>query len=608
MNTLLTLLLAAAVNPSAPTTPAVAPAPATEAAVAKSANFTWYPAEDWQDTPDPVASPRARKGGIIRFNGSCPPKSMNGYVDNNTYTIMTFGLMYETLISTDSETLDFTPSLARRWAISEDGNEFKFVINPDAKWSDGEPVTAADVKYTFDIVMAPASDSGSYKTILGVFDSPEIIDQRTIVFRKKPGSDKDWRDLIHCGTFPILPKHAFEKQDFNKLDLVGAPVSGPYQLTRVMEQVESEFSRVKTWWRRDMPSCKYICNFDRLLMRYYVDNENAFEALKKRTIDVYPVYTARIMAAETNGEKFENNWILRRRVQNHKPLGFQGFLMNMRKWPFNDVRVRKAISMMIDRRTMNRTMMYNEYILLNSYFQDLYDEAHPCTNAFYEYDVAKAKELLAEAGFKKDEKGVLRDAEGREFKFTFLSRSQTEDKFLALFDAVLRDCGITMKIARKDFAGWMRDMDSFNYEITWASWGANIFRNPETMWLSSEADRQGSNNTSGFKSEAVDKLIKQEKLMMNMEDRMNAYRQIDALCCEQVPYAFLWNINQVRLLYWNRFGMPDTVLSRYGDEDSVFTYWWYDEDKDQELNEAIANHGFLPAVPERVDFDAALKK
>ena len=92
----------------------------------------WYPAEDWQDTPDPIASPHAKKGGTIRFNGSQPPKSFNAYTDNNTYTRMTFALMYETLLGTDSETLEFVPGLARRWAVSDDGNVFTFVLDERA--------------------------------------------------------------------------------------------------------------------------------------------------------------------------------------------------------------------------------------------------------------------------------------------------------------------------------------------------------------------------------------------------------------------------------------------------------------------------------------------
>ena len=572
------------------------------------AGETWYPAADWQDTPDPVASPLAKKGGTIRFNGSQAPKSLNGYVDNNTYTRMTFSLMYEPLIGSDVDTLDFVPGLARRWSVSDDGEVFTFVIDERAKWSDGVPVDAYDVKWTFDAVTAKASDTGSWKIIFGAFEGPEVTDARTVRFRKKPGSEKNWRDVLYCGTFYVMPRHAFEGKDFNKLDLVGAPVSGPYRVSRIAEQVETKFSRVKSWWRRDFPSCKYVCNFDRIVLRYYIDQENAFEALKKRTIDVYPVYTARIMSAETHGEKFDRNWLVKRRVKNHEPIGYQGFAMNMRRFPFDDLRVRQAMSMLIDRETMNRTMMFDEYFLLNSIVTDLYDAKHPCRNAFYKYDVAAAQKLLAEAGWKKDAETGKLMKDGRPFSFKFLSRNGSEDKFLALFDHALRQCGIEMEIVRKDFAGWMRDMDGFNYDMTWASWAATIFRNPETSWLSSEAGRLGSNNVVGFRNAEVDGLIRAEKSMATMAERNEAYRKMDALICAACPYAFLWQIDETRLIYWNKFGVPDAVLGKHSDEESVLSYWWYDEDRAAELKRAMENHTCLPNVKTRVDFDAVMGK
>ena len=575
-------------------------------AVIALAAAVWYPSPDWKDEPDPVASPHAKKGGTIRFFGAQAPKSLNGYVDNNHYTSMTFALMYESLLSTDVDTLDFVPSLARRWSVSEDGTEFTFVLDERAHWSDDEPVTADDVKWTFDTIMDGKNDTGPWKMSLGGFESPEVLDVRTVRFRKKPGSSPDWRDLLHCGFFYILPKHAFDGLDFNKLDLVGAPVGGAYRISRIAEQVETEFSRVENWWRRELPSSLGVCNFDRLVMRYYVDPENGFEALKKRLIDVYPVYTARIMGGETHGEKFDRNWILKRRVKNHNPVGFQGFAMNMRKPPFDDLRVRKAMAMLVDRETMNRTMMFGEYFLLKSYYTDLYDDEHPCGNPEFKYDVEGAKRLLDEAGWKRNEKGLL-EKDGREFRFTFLSRASSEDKFLSLFNHALQQCGIKMDIARKDFAGWMRDMDGFNFEMTWASWGGSTFRTPEITWLSAEADRKGSNNITGFKSAEVDELIKAEKLMMKMSDRADAYRRIDRLVTEQVPYVLLWNIAETRLLYWNKFGTPDAVLGKFSNEDCIFGYWWYDEDKAGELAEAVSNHECLPSVPLRVDYDEARK-
>ena len=562
---------------------------------------TWYPAADWTERPDPAASPYARRGGTIRLNGAQPPKSFNAYIDNNNYSAMVFDLMYGKLLGMNAATSDLEPSLARKWTVSDDGREFTFVLDGRAKWSDGEPVTAADVKWTFDAVMDPKSATGPWKAMLGFFDSPEILDARTVRFRKKGNSPRDWRDILNCSMFWILPRHAFAGRDFAKINFVNAVVGGAYAISRAEPQVETELKRHGNWWCQDLPQCRGTMNFDRILIRYFTDNENAFEAFKKRKVDVYPVYSARIYAEETKGAAFQHNWILKRNVRNRAPIGFQGFAMNMRRPPFDDVRVRRAMAALLDRETMNRTMMNGAYFLLNSYYADLYDGKHPCRNEMHAYDPAKAARLLAEAGWTKDPADGKLKKNGRPFAFTFLSRGSTEDKFLALFNQALREQGISMTIDRKDFASWMRDMDEFAYDMTWAAWGAGTVKYPELSWSGAEADRKGSNNITGFKSAAVDRLIAVEKGMDDAATRLETYRKIDALVAAEVPYVLLWMTDSTRLLYWNKFGTPRGVLAPAQKEEAVLPYWWYDEDRAVELDRAMKSGAFLPSVPESID-------
>ena len=563
----------------------------------------WHPAADWTERPDPAASVLARRGGTIRLNGSQPPKSFNAYVDNNTYSAMVFDLLYGKLLGMNARTSELEPALARRWAVSDDGREFTFVLDERATWSDGRPVTAEDVRWTFDAVMDPKSATGPWKSMLGFFDSPEVLDARTVRFRKKGESPKDWRDILNCSMFWILPKHAFAGRDFDKINFVNAVVGGAYVISRAEPQVETELRRHGRWWCQDLPRCRGTMNFDRILVRYFTGKENAFEALKKRKIDLYPVYSARIYAQETGGSAFQRNWLLKRRVRNHAPIGFQGFAMNMRRPPFDDLRVRTAMAALLDRETMNRTMMNGAYFLLNSYYTDLYDEKHPCPNEMHAYDPAKAARLLAEAGWTKDPADGKLKKEGRSFAFTFLSRDSTEDKFLALFDQELRAQGITMSIVRKDFASWMRDMDEFAYDMTWAAWGAGTVKYPELAWAGAEADRRGSNNITGFKSAEVDRLIAAEKGMDDAAARLDAYRKIDALVAAEVPYVLLWQTDSTRLIYWNKFGMPDGVLAPAMREEAALPYWWYDADRADELERAMRNGAFLPTVPETVEGD-----
>ena len=559
-----------------------------------------FPKPDWKEGPDPLSSPLAVRGGILRFAAFQPPKSLNAYIDNNSYTRQIFDLMYETLLNVDSVTTEFTPGLANRWAISDDKLSFTFEIDPAARWSDGYPVTAEDVKWTFDQVMAPTNATGSSKVALSVFASPEILGERTVRFRAK---ESHWRNLLAVGMFEIMPKHAFEKQDFNRLDLDRPVVSGPYVLSAVKEQIEIRLSRRWDWWAGDHPSLRHTMNFDTLVFRYYLDNENAFEAFKKGQVDVYAVYAARIWANETIGEKFDKNWIVKRRVRNHRPIGFQGFAMNMRRPPFDDLRVRQALAHLVDRETMNRTMMFNAYFLHRSYFEDLYDADHPCSNAVSRFDVARAKALLREAGYTPNPQTGILEKAGRPLRFQFLTRDGSTEKYLALCNSAFKEVGIEMKIERKDFAAWMRDMDAYNFDMTWASWGEVIFRDPESMWHSREADRPSGNNLTGFKDPRVDALIEKQKNVFSITERNAIDREIDALVTAAVPYVLLWNLDAVRLLYWDAFGMPDTVLSKSGDERSLLGYWWYDADSAAELKAAMATGDMLPHRPVLVDFD-----
>lgn len=559
-----------------------------------------YPRPEWRDAPDPLASPYAEPGGMIRFAAFQPPKSLNAYIDNNTYTRQVFGMMYESLLGVDSLTTEFVPYLAKRWTISDDKLTYTFELDEAAAWSDGRPVTAEDVKWTFDQVMDPRHATGPSKVMLGVFESPQILGPRTVRFRAK---ESHWRNLSALGLFEILPRHAFEGQDFNRLDLDHPVVSGPYVLSAVKEQIEIRLRRRRDWWAGSKPSTRNTMNFDTVVFRYFSSNENAFEAFKKGLVDVYAVYTARIWANETIGEKFDKNWIVKRRVKNHDPIGFQGFAMNMRRPPFDDLRVRKAMAHLVDRETMIRTMMFGAYFLHRSYFEDLYDAAHPCTNEEFPFDIARAKALLREAGYTANPQTGILEKQGRPLAFRFLTRDGGSDKFLALCSAAFREVGISMTIERKDFASWMRDMDAFNFDVTWAAWGGSIFRDPESMWLSSEADRPSGNNITGFKDPQVDALIERQKTMFSITERNAICREIDKRIAAAVPYVLLWNIDATRLLHWDTFGMPDTVLSKYGDERSLLGYWWYDPDSASELRAAMAAGDVLPQRSVLVDFD-----
>lgn len=560
---------------------------------------TAYPPQGWLDRPSPLASPFAQPGGELSMFIGQPPKSFNYYLENSLSAAYVFGLMYETLLGMNPITLEYEPGLAEQWTISSDKLTFTFKIREDARWSDGKPITAHDVKWTFDAIMNPANLTGVHKVSLTRFESPEVVDKQTIKFR---ALEVHWRNLLAVGGFHILPRHAFETLDFNRVNFEFPVVSGPYALTSHKEGASVTMSKRPDWWNQKAPSNKGLVNFDRLVFVFFADRGNAFENFLKQHMDVFPVYTARRWVIETQGERFSKNWIVKQGVRNLYPMGFQGFAMNMRKPPFDDLRVRKAMAHLLNRERMNSTLMYDQYQLLQSYFPDLYSPENPCPNPLTPFDKDKARKLLDDAGWKANPSTGFREKDGRRLLFRFLTRSAETDNFLAIFREDLKDVGVEMVIDKKDWAAWMRDMDSFNYEMTWAAWGSSLYKDPEGMWASAEAERVSGNNLTGFKDSRVDELIEKQKAIFDVDARHEIVREIDRLVFDQYPYALLWNIDYVRLLYWNKFGTPPWVLPKYGTESSAMSYWWEDLDSVADLKDALKNGEPLPPKPASVNF------
>ncbi len=563
-----------------------------------------YPPDAWRDTPSALASPDAVRGGTITAYAGPSPQSFNYYLDNNTFCAQIFSMMYDSLLGTDPVTAEYVPALARKWEISDDKKTFTFWLDEDARWSDGRPVTAQDVAWTFAAIMDPKNLTGVHKVSLEPFAPPEVLDERTVRFTAR---DVHWRHLGAAGGFSILPQHALATQDFNKINFEFPVVSGPYRIGETKSGIFATMERRPDWWGDKKPANTHMANFDKILFRFLEDQENAYEAFKKGLIDVYPVYMARLWMNEAQGEKFDKHWIVKQKIHNHGPIGFQGFAMNLRRPPFDDVRVRQAMALLLDREKMNQTLMYGQYFLHRSYFEDLYSPQHPCTNPATAFDKARARELLQAAGWTANPDTGWLEKDGRRFTFSFLTRDASTDKFLAIYAEDLKDVGIDMTIDHKDWAAWSKDMDEYNYDMTWASWSGTIFKDPEDMWSSREADRAGGNNITGFKDPRVDALIAEQKSNFDIQQRNAIYRQIDALILEQAPYVLLWNMDYVRLLYWNKFGTPPTVLSKFGREDSAFGLWWFDEDSAAELAAAMASGGSLPARPAEVRFDDVFK-
>jgi microcin C transport system substrate-binding protein len=220
-----------------------------------------------------------------------------------------------------------------------------------------------------------------------------------------------------------------------------------------------------------------------------------------------------------------------------------------------------------------------------------------------EFDKKKARALLKEAGWIANPQTGILEKDGRPFVINFLSRSPTEEKFLAIYREDLKDAGIELKNIQKDWAAWAKDMDEFNFEMTVGAWGAGTFKDPKGMWHSKEADRIQGNNITGFKNAQVDELIDGLASIFEIERRHEIIREIDTILFNEAPYILQWGNRYVRLLRWNKFGTPDTVLNKYSGELVTAAFWWIDPDSEADLEAALDSDDKLPDHPFKVIFD-----
>lgn len=528
----------------------------------------------------------------IREYAGPTPKSLNYYLDNNTTSAGVFSLMYESLLTYKPDSLEYAPNIACRWEISDDLLEYTFWLNPNARWSDGRPITAEDVVWTWHAIVDPRNLTGPHKYRLERTEPPEIIeDGKAVRFRAKA---VHWETLGAVGGFEILPKHAFEDCDFNQINFDFPVTSGPYYPAEYQEGRYLIMEKNPQWWQKERKMLEGFYNFDRLKLLFFEDQDNAFDAFKKGEIDVFTVYSAAKWAnLEDKMKAVRKHWIVKKQVLNHRPIGMQGFVMNLRRGKFADRRVRQALALLLDREMMNRTLMFNQYFMHRSYWEDLYDEEHPCTNPENRFDPQAAARLFAEAGWQKDPNTGMLTKNGEVFEFEFLSTSPVQDRYLTVYNEALKAAGVKMTIRNLDWSAWAKAMDEYDFDMTWAAWGAGLFKDPEQLWFSKEGQRPGSSNIAGFANDEVDALIEAQRSILDVEARNDIVRKIDGILTREYPYILLWNTNACRILYWNKFDTTALPCGKYGSEADT-SRWKLDLDRIDDLSSAMAEDEQLP--------------
>ncbi len=551
--------------------------------------------------------PRAKKGGMFRHITTRFPATMRtegqnaNYVENNTVS----GLCYEGLITTHPLTLEFISSLASHWKIADDKMKFWFRVNPDARWSDGREVIADDVIATWDLHMDETILSPSDQLVYGKFERP-VAESKYIV--SVVCKELSWRNLLYFGGMAILPSYYLNQIDgseyLKEYQFKMLPGTGPYEIKEgdIVNQESFILTRRLDHWAKDDPMTKYTANFDKIKFMVVKDNNPLmFEKFKKGESDFYTVSKAREWVEETDFESIQKGWIQKRKIYSEKPAGTSGFAFNMRKWPFDDKRLRMAFTYLYNREKMNEEMYYSEYSMMNSMYSGSVYENPDNEKVFYNPE--KAVKLLKEAGYKtRNEDGWLVNKDGRILRFE-IAIMKGVDYMVTPVQQMMKDYGIDMQIKYIDGnANWKNLMER-NFTIYMQSWGGLVFPNPETSLHSSLADKDNNNNIGGFKNDRVDELLVEYDKTFSQARRVEIIREIDGIYSDIHPAT--WGIarNYQRVLYWDKFGYPEYMVSRFvGDYRSAFSLWWFEPEKEAALEAAMTNNTDLPVGDVDVKF------
>jgi len=551
-----------------------------------------FSGEGWDTNVDfdLLGDPRAVKGGVFREAMPDFPATLR-YVGPNlsVWNAMLSGLVYESLLSNDPITLAYIPALATHWQIGGDKKTFRFRLDPNARFNDGKPVTAADVVATWKFMTDPTIQDPFRNTEYGKFEPP--VAESPYIVRVK-AKEVTWLSLLIFSGMPVYPAHVLKGltgasylKEWNDRMLPG---SGPYMVTAadVDKGKTIKIRRRKDYWaekyRRNIGSG----NFDEIREIVVRDRNLEFEMLKKGDLDYYRVNRAQMWVEELNFDKIQRGLIQKRKVWNHKPESIQGIAFNMRRPPYNDVRVRQALRLLFNRQLMIQKLAFGEYVPMDSVFPgSIY--ANP-KNAALTFDPQTAVSLLAEAGWKERNKQGLLTKGGSPLVLELLYYDKASEKYFTVWQEDLRKVGITLNLryVTPETAFKMLDDQTFDM-FSVAYGGGGPFPLPSQFYDSKMADSKGSNNTTGFKHPRVDAILKAYETEFDLTKRVALLQELDGLVMAEHPYLLEWMAPFERFAYWNKFGQPKGLISRIGDYRDPVALWWIDPEKTRQLEAAL---------------------
>jgi microcin C transport system substrate-binding protein len=561
-------------------------------------------------------NPDAPKGGTLVLAN---PSRLTSFDKFNPFTLRGntapgVDLLFESLtVGSSDEVASAYGLLADDINVASDGMSVTFHINPRARFSNGDPVTADDVKFSLDTLKSPQA-APQFASIFGEIERAVVVDPHTVRFEFRQRN----RELpLLAGGMPVFSRKWGLKPDgsripFDQLAFEKPISSGPYLIEQYDNGRTITYRRDPNYWGVDLPVRVGMNNFDRIVYKLYSDATARLEAFKAGEYDALVEYVARNWVRRDVGKKFDSGELIKREFSQHNGTGMQGFILNTRRPLFQDVRVRKALDLALDFQWLNRQLFFNQYRRIDSFFANTDLQAkglpspgelallepwraqldpavfgpppkQPDTDApgSLRANLLQARELLQEAGWTYSD-GALRNAKGEPFQFEILDDSGSAasmEPIVATFIRNLQKLGITATFRVSDYAVYQKRLDAFDFDVT-------TLRMPDVQVPGSEqierfgskaADTKGSDNAIGLKSPVVDAVLNALVHAQTREQLVDATHALDRLLMHGYYVVPHWYSGTHRVAFKRGLAWPKTLPLYYGAEGWITSMWWHEQ-------------------------------
>lgn len=556
-------------------------------------------------------NPDAPKGGIERLAATGTFDSFNPFIIKGEPE-GSIGMVYDTLmVQSADEPFSLYGLLAKSIETPEDRSWVVFRLRPEAKFSDGTPVTAADVVWTFNTQMEKGAPS--FQSYYADVDTATAVDPLTVRFTFKPGPHPELP--LDLGQMAVLPEHAWKGRDFGEASLDIPVGSGPYRVKSFEAGRSVVYERRADYWAKDLPETRGFHNFAEIHIDYYRDLTVEREAFKGGAFDIWKEFQSKAWHNAYDIPAVRDGRIQKQALPEHRTDGMQGFAYNLRRPIFADPKVREALAYAFDFEGANATLFYGSYTRSRSFFGNSALEAKglptadelkileplkanlPARVFTEEYNppstkgdggsranLKKALALLSEAGWVVKDQRLVNAKTGEPFTFEILLDQPVYKAVLLTFTESLKRLGIDAQLRLVDSAQYSERLKKFDFDMVMEHLGESESPGLEQrdQWSSASADQPDGGNLVGLKSPAVDAQVEG---IAQSRDRADLVTRVHALD-RTLQWSFVvvpnWYLSSDWYAWWDKFGMPSVIPSQ-GVQPAT---WWIDPAKEAHLKQA----------------------